>query len=141
MSMIVSDKKDRPIAATVSIFTAVLTLGYMLPWMFAALRGKSNHWGIFVVNLLLGWTVIGWVIALVQAAGSHQVAGVGPSINILNQNGFVPQAQMQFPPAQPGYPQQHLPQDQYPGQPILGQPQHPQMQHPQGEEQQSPRAH
>ena len=122
MSMIVSDKKGRPIAATVSIFAAVLTLGYMLPWMIAALRGKSNHWGIFVVNLLLGWTIIGWVIALVQAAGSHQVAGVGPSINILNQNGFVPQAQMQFPPAQPGYPQQQLAQAQYPGQPILGQP-------------------
>jgi hypothetical protein len=49
---------------TVSILAAVLTLGYMLPWMIAALRGKSNHWGIFVVNLLLGWTIIGWVIAL-----------------------------------------------------------------------------
>ena len=140
MSRIVTDKKGRPIAATVSIFSAVLTLGYMLPWMIAALRGKSNHWGIFVVNLLLGWTIIGWVIALVQAAGSHHVAGFGPSINILNQNGFVPQAQMQFPPAPPGYPQQPLAPAQYPAQPILGQPQHPQAQHPQVEGQQPPRA-
>lgn len=69
---IVSDRKGRPISATISIVVAVLTLGYMLPWMVAALRGKSNHWAIFFVNLLVGWTLIGWVIALVMAAGAHQ---------------------------------------------------------------------
>lgn len=76
MSVLVTDKRGRPISATVSIVVAVLTLGYMLPWMIAALRGKSNAWGVFAVNLLLGWTVIGWVIALVMSCTSHQVAGV-----------------------------------------------------------------
>jgi hypothetical protein len=69
---IVSDRKGRPISATISIVVAVLTFGYMLPWMVAALRGKSNHWAIFFVNLLVGWTVIGWIVALVMAAGTHQ---------------------------------------------------------------------
>lgn len=76
MAQIVTDKKGRPIAATLSIIVAVLSLGYMLPWMIAALRGKSNHWSIFLLNLLAGWTVIGWIVSLAMAAGSHQVAGV-----------------------------------------------------------------
>lgn len=75
-SHIVTDRKGRPISATVSIVFAVLTLGYMLPWMVAALRGKSNHWAVLVLNLLLGWTVIGWVIALVMACTAHRIAGV-----------------------------------------------------------------
>jgi RsiW-degrading membrane proteinase PrsW (M82 family) len=77
MAMLVTDKKSRPISATISIVATILTLGYMLPWMIAALRGKSNAWGVFVVNLLLGWTVLGWIIALVMSCTSHQVAGYG----------------------------------------------------------------
>ena len=76
MNQLVTDKKARPISATISIVVAVLTIGYMLPWMIAAMRGKSNHWAVMVLNLLLGWSVIGWVIALVMACTSHQVAGV-----------------------------------------------------------------
>lgn len=76
MSQIITDRKGRPISATVSIILAVLTLGYMLPWMVAALRGKSNHWAVCLVNLLLGWTLIGWIVALVMACTAHQVAGV-----------------------------------------------------------------
>lgn len=73
MSIIVSDKKRRPISATISIVLAVLTVGYMLPWMIAALRGKSSHWAVMVLNLFLGWTLIGWVWALVMAANSHNL--------------------------------------------------------------------
>ena len=40
----------------------------MLPWAVAALRGKSNHWTIFWINLLGGWTVILWIVALVAVA-------------------------------------------------------------------------
>lgn len=76
MTMLVTDKKSRPLSATISIVVAILTVGYMLPWMIAALRGKSNVWGVFALNLLLGWTLIGWIIALVMACTSHQVAGV-----------------------------------------------------------------
>lgn len=74
MQNYVTDKKSRPISATVSIVLAILTLGYFLPWMVAALRGKSNHWAVLVVNLLLGWTLIGWVVALVMAVNSHNIA-------------------------------------------------------------------
>jgi hypothetical protein len=43
--------------------------------MIAALRGKSNHWGIFWLNLLLGWTLIAWVAAFVMSVLPHRIAG------------------------------------------------------------------
>jgi len=50
----------------VAIIVGVLTAGYMLPWTIAAVRDVP-HWGVFWINLLLGWTIIGWIIALVMS--------------------------------------------------------------------------
>ena len=44
--------------------------------MIAALRGKSNAWAIFWLNMLLGWTLLGWIAAFVLAVMAHQVAGL-----------------------------------------------------------------
>jgi len=38
---------------------------YFLPSILA--RGKSFFMQVFLLNLLLGWTFVGWVIALVWA--------------------------------------------------------------------------
>ena len=38
---------------------------YFLPSIVAFARSKRDAASIFVLNLLLGWTAIGWVIALV----------------------------------------------------------------------------
>ena len=65
-------RKNKPIQATVAWVVAILTLGYMLPWAVAATRGKLNSGAIFWLNLLLGWTVVGWIIALVMSFSSHQ---------------------------------------------------------------------
>jgi ABC-type sugar transport system permease subunit len=54
----------------VAIIVAIVSGLYMLPWAIAALR-DVKHWGVFWVNLLLGWTIIGWVIALVMALRSQ----------------------------------------------------------------------
>jgi hypothetical protein len=40
---------------------------HFLPTIVALLRGARNVLGIFLLNLLLSWTVIGWVVALVWA--------------------------------------------------------------------------
>jgi hypothetical protein len=40
---------------------------YFLPSIVAFARSKRDAVSILVVNLLLGWTAIGWVIALVWA--------------------------------------------------------------------------
>lgn len=41
---------------------------YFLPSIIALLRGKRDTLAIFLLNLFLGWSVIGWVVALVWAA-------------------------------------------------------------------------
>lgn len=40
---------------------------YFLPALKAFIKGKRDAWAIFALNLLLGWTFIGWVVALVWA--------------------------------------------------------------------------
>lgn len=45
---------------------------YMLPWAIAVTRGKANKWSTFAVNLLLGWTIIGWIAALVMSLTEHR---------------------------------------------------------------------
>ena len=40
---------------------------YFLPSLVAIERRKQNGTAIFVLNLFLGWTLVGWVVALVWA--------------------------------------------------------------------------
>ena len=40
---------------------------YMLPWLVAWIRGHHQTLAIFALNLLLGTTGLGWVLALVWA--------------------------------------------------------------------------
>ena len=68
-----TDQRDRPLIAPVAIVTAILTAGSMVPWAVAATRGRSNHWAVFWVDLLTGWTVLGWVVALYLTWTPHRV--------------------------------------------------------------------
>ncbi len=65
---------DRSWTATkvVSLIVAILTAGYMAPWAVAAIR-DVRHWSVFWINLLFGWTIIGWVIALVMALRAQRL--------------------------------------------------------------------
>ncbi len=76
VSQIITDQRDDRLATVLAITATVLTAGYMLPWMVAAVRGKANHWSVFWVNLLLGWTIVGWVVAIIMAMGPHRVLSV-----------------------------------------------------------------
>ena len=53
--------------ATLIGILAILLLIYFLPALVAHSEKHHNATAIFVLNLLLGWTFIGWVIALVWA--------------------------------------------------------------------------
>lgn len=50
----------------IAVIVAIITAGYMLPWAIAAVRDVP-HWSVFWVNLLLGWTIIGWIVALIMS--------------------------------------------------------------------------
>jgi hypothetical protein len=55
----------------------LLVIVYMLPGIIAMSRGHPNNGAIFALNLLLGWTLLGWVAAFVWALtnpGHHQPA-------------------------------------------------------------------
>ena len=73
MTRIVTDQKTRPVSAVVAVAVAVVTGGYMLPWAIAAVRGNRNTWRVFWVDLLLGWTIVGWVVALVMSLREHRI--------------------------------------------------------------------
>ncbi|MDR3134753.1 MAG: superinfection immunity protein [Deltaproteobacteria bacterium] len=55
-------------------FTTILIIGsvcYFIPFLVALLRGHLNVFPIFLVNLLLGWSLIGWICAFVWAFTSN----------------------------------------------------------------------
>ena len=45
---------------------------YFLPSLIG--RDKKDALGIFLVNFLLGWTLIGWVVALIWACAADRPA-------------------------------------------------------------------
>ena len=50
------------------VVIALLVALYFAPSMIALHRRHHNRAAIVILNLLLGWTFIGWVIALVWSA-------------------------------------------------------------------------
>ena len=57
----------------------VLMFLYLVPTFIAAARHRQNRIMIFNVNLLIGWTLIGWVVALVWSL-ARDGAIVTPSV-------------------------------------------------------------
>lgn len=55
---------------------AFLILLYFVPTVVALLRGHRQTFPIAVVNVVFGWTLLGWVVALAWA-GNHQPREVG----------------------------------------------------------------
>ncbi len=47
------------------VMMIAVALVYVLPSMLAWKRGSRRRWKITAINLLLGWTVIGWIVAMV----------------------------------------------------------------------------
>lgn len=47
---------------------------YFLPSIIALLRSKRDTLAIFLLNLFLGWSVVGWIVALVWAAKNDVAA-------------------------------------------------------------------
>ncbi len=54
------------------ILLIVFILPYFIPTFVAYNRKKSNTLGIFMLNLLLGWSLIGWITALVWALSNNE---------------------------------------------------------------------
>ena len=49
----------------------LLILLYFVPTIFAVLvRSHHNGGAILILNLFLGWTILGWIVALIWASTS-----------------------------------------------------------------------
>ncbi len=68
-----TDQQHKSGQAIVAWICAIITGLYMLPWAIAATRGKANSEMIGLINLLLGWTIIGYVWALVLSLTPHGI--------------------------------------------------------------------
>lgn len=54
--------------AGVGVVLIIILIGiYMLPTIVGAVRKVVNIGSVFAINLLLGWTLVGWAVALAMA--------------------------------------------------------------------------
>jgi Superinfection immunity protein len=56
------------------LFLIFSVLLYFLPTIIA--RDKPDATALFLVNLLFGWTIIGWFVALIWACAEQRYAPV-----------------------------------------------------------------
>lgn len=52
---------------------AVAAILYLLPALFAFMRRHRNRLAILALTLLLGWTIIGWIVALIWALTAPKI--------------------------------------------------------------------
>ncbi len=73
-----------PIAAF--LLLAISFVIYFFPTFIASYRKHVNGTSIFLVNLFLGWTFFGWVVALVWAysANTEKPAGKASVVNVVS---------------------------------------------------------
>jgi hypothetical protein len=55
------------------IVTLVLAIIYFLPAINGYSRKHKSAGGIFLFNLLLGWTLLGWIVAAAWSAGGNVI--------------------------------------------------------------------
>lgn len=57
------------------VFWVIIFALYFAPALVASRRRVQQENAIFVVNLAFGWTVVGWLIALIWATASPSLKG------------------------------------------------------------------
>ena len=62
-----------PMRLLFAVLLTLLSLFYFLPFAIAFNKKRANSGAIFALNLFLGWSLIGWVIALVWAMKNEKI--------------------------------------------------------------------
>lgn len=57
------------------IVTVVALSAYLLPTIIAGARSHNNGWPIVILNVSLGWTLIGWIACLAWSFSSNSAKG------------------------------------------------------------------
>lgn len=86
-------------------FLLLYLLIYILPSLIAYIRSMHNRNKILLVNMLLGWTVVGWIVSLIWAVSQKQPSvssnlaadeGWNEVIETAKSNGITPQRLKSF---------------------------------------------
>lgn len=67
-----------------AVFLVIIVIGaYFLPIIVAVARKVTNQGSVAVINFFLGWTLIGWVVALAMACRTSRLVrdSVGAEID------------------------------------------------------------
>lgn len=62
-----------------SLILLIPLVVYLLPVIIAFVRGHESRWGIFLMTLFLGWTMLFWFWSLIWSVSSK-----GGSSNTIN---------------------------------------------------------
>ena len=85
----------------------VIPVGFLIHFLPSILaRNRPDFWIIFLINLLAGWSIVGWVVALVLSLRSKALTSSGPSqpnliadelakLNNLRTNGLLTDAEFE----------------------------------------------
>lgn len=61
--------------AAATLFVVIVGIGlYFLPTIVAVARKVTNQGSVFVINFFLGWTFVGWVVALAMACRTSSLS-------------------------------------------------------------------
>ena len=64
------DNLFTPSHIVILVFLSIIFAIYFLPTFIAVHRRHHNRFPIILINILIGWTVIGWIVALIWSAMS-----------------------------------------------------------------------
>lgn len=67
------DGTTGPAIMFVAVFFVFSIAFYFLPGIIASIRGHRQQAAIWLIDILLGWTFIGWVVALVWACTTPEI--------------------------------------------------------------------
>lgn len=61
--------------AAAALVVVIVGIGlYFLPTIIAVTRKVTNQGSVLVINLFLGWTFVGWVVALAMACRTSNLS-------------------------------------------------------------------
>ena len=72
---VISAASDAGAGLGALILFLLIAAAYFAPTIVAVVRHHHQTGSIVVINLLLGWTFVGWVVALAMACGAVRAPG------------------------------------------------------------------
>jgi uncharacterized membrane protein len=63
-------------------YVIIILLLYFVPAITAYENKKKNKQSVLVINLFLGWSIIGWIVALAMAVGKDKETVIKKDVSV-----------------------------------------------------------